>query len=211
MRSFFAKAIFVFILFCSCNNSKKENTAKENEEQFVSQNLDNSFTSAFRFFKEQDSSFSVDRFENSGEQPMDSLPPLPADEKELKPYYPYFIYNSDSSLAIDLYSYNVLFVNKKGKLVTEGAGPDTEVGLIDSRKRTRQRVYFGGSSNAVIDANWISNHEFFLLTGEITGDKKLQPLILKFDLNTKMKQYYQYPDTLSVKASDYKDERLPVN
>jgi hypothetical protein len=126
----------------------------------------------------------------------------------LKSYYPLFIYNADSSYAIDLYSYNVILQKRNGKIIADQAGPDTEVALVDLKNKTRKRIYFGGSSSAVLDAKWINNEELFLLTGEIIDASKFQPQVLLYKLSDSSAREFVYTDTLRVSIKDYTDRRL---
>ncbi|HVW99642.1 MAG TPA: hypothetical protein VHA52_04250 [Candidatus Babeliaceae bacterium] len=157
-------------------------------------------------FSQQDSSFSASRFsEATTDTAVNRALPLTA---SLKSFYPYFIYNPDSSYAIDLYSYNILFVKRKGKTVAEQGEPDTEVALIDFNRKTRKRIYFGGTSSAVLDAKWISKYRVLLLTGEVIGRTKFQPELLKYSVGDSTIQDFVYPDTLQLNISDYEDKRL---
>ena len=56
-----------------------------------------------------------------------------------------FVFNSDSTRAIDLDSYHlVLEKDQEGRLYTPGRSPDMEVGLIDLKESKRQRLLFCG-------------------------------------------------------------------
>lgn len=213
MRKFFAPVTLVLLL-AACNNENTANPPQSNdttevEEPVVDvsrQEIANAFPDAYQFFNQQDSTFNAGRFEETTSDTIHT--PALKLSNTLKSYAPYFIYNADSSYAVDLYSYNILFVKRNGKTVAEAGGPDTEVGLIDLKNKTRKRIYFGGASSAVMDAKWINNTQFLLLTGEIINDTKFQPQLIKYTVSDSVETDFVYDDTLQVKVSDYRDKRL---
>jgi len=200
-------------LLLACNNSSSEkeenNTVEEIEEPYVDpvkQEISTAFPSAYQFFSNQDSSFDASKFEQMSSDTLTS-PDLKLSEKAVS-YSPLFIYNADSSYAIDLYSYNIVPYKRNGKTILSQAGPDTEVAVIDLKNKTSKRIYFGGSSSAVLDAKWISNGELFLLTGEVIGADKFQPQVLQYKTFDNTANNFVYSDTLHLHASDYTDRRL---
>lgn len=205
--------VIVFaVFFIACNNTvplnedKDEAEVEERGPNPLLQKLVVAFPEIYQGFVQQDSSFLATRFELAG---YDSLSSVPLSEtNELKAYYPYFIYNEDSSYAIDLYSYNILLVKRNGKTVAEEAGPDTEVGLVDLKNKTRQRIYFGGSSSVVLAARWSDRREFFVLTGENIGNNKFHPSILSYNTETRTISHFEYPDTLNIKPMEYRQGKL---
>lgn len=206
---------FMFaLLFIACNNSSElserdNDTIEEIEEPYIDpmkQEIVSAFPPDYQFFSQQDSMFNASRFEQIAEDTVNT-PALKVSDK-LQDYYPLFIYNTDSSYAIDLYSYNILLEKRKGKIIVQDSGPDTEVALIDLKNKTGKRIYFGGSSSAVLDAKWINNQEFLLLTGEVLSGTKFQPRVLKYNLADNSIANFVYPDTLNVKIADYRDKRL---
>lgn len=204
-------------IFCAvlvaCNNNASKNQQNEDtvdvEETYVEpvpQEIVSAFPAAYQFFSERDSSFSASKFsEATTDTAVNNALPL---SESLKPFYPYFIYNPDSSYAVDLYSYNILFVKRNGKVVAETSGPDTEVALVDFNKKKRKRIYFGGTSSAVLDAKWISKDQVLLLTGEVIDRATFQPELLKYNVGDSTINDFVYPDTLQLNISDYEDKRL---
>jgi hypothetical protein len=215
-RKLFAVIGFAFLISCN-NNSTVSNDAEAqdsteteiDETALAQQQIAAAFPAVYQFFAKQDSLFAPQKFVETEADTVQATTALP-NTQELKAFYPYFIYNTDSSYAIDLYSYNILLVNKNGTTIGEAGGPDTEVGLVDLKNNTRRRVYFGGSSSAVLDANWINNNSFLLMTGEIVKDDAFSPTILKYTLPDHSVQRFIYDDTLSVRPSEYQDKRLPI-
>jgi hypothetical protein len=204
----------VVLSFCACNNSGSskgddqplDSAYSEELPPPVIQQLPTAFPEAYQFLSAKDSSFNASFFEEAGSDTNRSkMLPLP---KEIKSYYPYLIYNIDSSRAIDLYSYNIFFRTKNGKRIAEPGGPDNEVALIDFKDSTRRRVFFGGSSSAVLDAKWINGQEFLLMTGEVIGDREFQPTILKYNTSDNTLEHFLYRDTLRLNISEYRDRRI---
>lgn len=190
-------------------------TETETPAPALSQQLSAAFPSLFRYFREQDNRFSPEKFEEATTRPIDTTAAQPVEEDQLAPYYPYLVYNGDSTYAIDLYSYNYVITTRNNKPVVEEGGPDTEVAIIDLKAKTRKRVFFGGTSTAVYDAAWINNKTFFLATGEMITSQSadnygVQPDILLYDLAQSQVKHLIYPDTLQVgKGQGYSDNRLP--
>lgn len=209
----YSAIIILMLLFAACNNSGDENKneMEPEEQEELNENTDAEkmrtvFSETYRLFTLQDSTFNASKFEYAGDDSVAT--PALSETKQLKEYYPYFIYNRDSTYAIDLYSYNILLVKRNGKTIAQEGGPDTEVGLVDLKNKTRQRIYFGGSSSMVLDANWTSNTELFLLAGEIIGQNKFQPAIIKFNTENKISSHFIYPDTLNIKPGEYKNKEF---
>ena len=212
VKLFFIAGV-ALITSCINNSTSKENTADTtevvDETAIAQQQLAAAFPEEYQFFKNQDSSFTPQKFVETETDTIHTEPALAVNET-LKKYYPYFIYNPDSTYAIDLYSYNIVLVNKDGKTVGKAGGPDTEVGLVDLKNHTRRRVYFGGSSSAVLNAKWINDNEFLLMTGEIIKDEAFSPTVLKYTLPAHTLVRFVYEDTLSVRPSEYVDARLNI-
>jgi len=211
-------ALILFLMACNNtaeNKSETEDTIQSEEEEATSerpeiQQIQISFLQMFSFYEANDSSFSASNFEAAQLDTMNLLPAHPVNEKDLKPFYPYFIYNSDSTKAIDLYSYNIMLKESGGKTIGEPGGPDTEIAIVDFRNKTRQRIFFSGPSFPVYDGAWLSNDVVVLAGGETIADGTMKPMILKINLSSKARQYFNYPDTLNITASDYKDPRIEI-
>jgi hypothetical protein len=206
------------LIFCSCNNRSADTKASnfdttEKESEIVPSPeaalFQKSFPQLFSFYSSQDSSFSPEVFQRAVEKNLDSSA-YPINQQELKPYYPYFIYSPDSSHAIDIYSYNIIFEKRNGKTIAQASGPDTEAGLIDMKNKTRKRVLFGGSSMVILDGAWLDNHEFLLAGGEIIGNKLFQPHIWQINIPQNTIQNIIYEDSLTVKPTEYQDKRLKI-
>lgn len=201
------------LLLMACNNSadntSSNDTVQSNEQEEMEEatHLQESFPDLYAYLKKQDTSLDIDKFNDGGIAALTDLAAVPVDEK-IKSFSPYFIYNADSSLAIDLYSYNYMQRQKEGKNVLQMAGPDSEVGLINFKNNTRQRVFFSGPSVLILDAKWTSPEEILIAGAEEVGNEKIKPILWKIDLSDSTQHSFSYSDTLSAKVYTYTDEKL---
>lgn len=201
-------AIF-WLLLTSCSNDAgkpEEETTETPEQSTVVNELEGVFPQFFNFLSQQDASFSTSRFDSSVNAPLDSMQAYPIDKKRLQPFSDYLIYNADSSLAIDLYSYNYVPVQRNGKTTLEQGGPDTEVGLIDTKDNSRRRIFFSGPGASVQQAKWVNDHTFFMAGVEEAGQDAVKPVLWKIDLANKTMNVYNYRDTLQANVSNYVPE-----
>src|SRR5829696_9197356 len=107
-------AVLAFIFLVSaCNNSTDLRTANEVQDTLQEAVVDaevnvvhQSFPQLFQYLEKQDSTFSQDSFLLSGENKVEQVPSAAIDSERLEPFRKFLIYNTDSSLALDLYSYN---------------------------------------------------------------------------------------------------------
>ena len=103
--------------------------------------FDSSFPSLSNYFVSQDSSFDPLRWQ-PGDITIKNEEGLALDSNEFRQYRSYFLWNADSSYALDLVSYNFLPVTKKGRTTMEEQGPDFETAIIDVNNRKRTRLLF---------------------------------------------------------------------
>lgn len=201
------------LLLMACNNSAdntvSNDTLQNNEQEEIEEatHLQESFPDLYAYLKKQDTSLDIDKFNDGGIAAVTDLAAVPVDEKT-KSFSPYFICNADSSLAIDLYSYNYMQRQKEGKNVLQMAGPDSEVGLINFKNNTRQRVFFSGPSVLVLDAKWTGPEAILIAGAEEIGNEKIKPILWKIDLSDSTQHSFSYGDTLSAKVYTYTEEKL---
>ncbi|MBD0366307.1 MAG: hypothetical protein ICV53_09425 [Flavisolibacter sp.] len=212
-KAFFFSICFFF--FVACTNSEADKTKEpEVANPSVSENsstaIETALPDVFHYFGRQDTSFSATNFQLAFEDSIEALPPGTLNKEELKPYFPYFIYNRDSSQAIDMYSYNILLSNKNGSIVGEAAGPDSEVALLDFKANTRRRLLFGGPSLAVLDAAWLNDKIILIAGAEIVNDEQLKPIIWKIDPVNHKRETFFYSDTLTASVLQYEDKRIHI-
>ncbi|RAI98671.1 hypothetical protein LX64_04656 [Chitinophaga skermanii] len=100
-------------------------------------------------------------------------------------YAPYFVYNKEKTMAIDMVSYgNVLEKDVNGKPRLLGGDPDSEVAILDVASKVRLRILFVGPSITIKEVNWINDHE--IIIGGIEADEHglLRPVAWKYNMET---------------------------
>jgi hypothetical protein len=212
-----AMLVSVAALLVACNNSATETISEVQDtlqEAVVDAEVDvvqQSFPQLFQYLKNQDPAFSADRFLLSGENKAEPVPPAPIDKAHLKPFQKYFIYNADSSLALDLYSYNYIMTHRNGTDRLEEAGPDSEAAVIDLKNGTRRRVFFGGPSHTLWDAKWIKPNELLLIGAESHEDSNVIPTIWQINLVDTSIQVFAYQGEVKADITGYKKEKLGMS
>ncbi len=118
------------------------------------------------------------------------------DSSYYKEYGRFLKYSPDSSMFVDLDSYNIDFQkNRKGQLVPIEVGPDTEVSLIDVAQKEKTRLVFLGPGNGVEDAGWIDNNSVVLLGYHEKDTSKIKTAVLwRYHVPTKTFYVYESPD-----------------
>lgn len=206
-----AAMIFLF----ACNDSDDVKTAADNsagpdtavEETDGESTIEQSFSSLFTYLKSQDSSFMPDRFTESEGARLSGMKALPIEDNTTA-FAVYFIYNSDSSLAIDLYSNNYILSKTEGRETLQRGGPDTQVDLIDLKHKTERRLLFTGPSVYILDAKWASDSAIMIAGAEEINGGRVKPVLWKINLPDSTMQLYSYPDTLNAKAHLFTEEKF---
>lgn len=106
-------------------------------------------------------------------------------------------YSPDSSMFIDLDSYNVDFQkNRKGEIYPIEHGPDTEVSLVDLENKRRTRLVFLGPGNGVEDGGWIDSNSVVLVGYHEKDTSKLKKAVIwRYHVPTKTFHVYEAADT----------------
>lgn len=120
-------------------------------------------------------------------------------------------FSPDSSMFVDIDSYNIEFQkNKAGKLLPLEKGPDTEVSLVSRETSERTRLVFLGPGNGVEDAGWTDNSNVLLIGyHEKDTSKTRTPVIWRYHVPTKTFHVYESSDTsISRKLINWRRERL---
>jgi len=206
---YYLLTFFLAATLLACNNESAAPEAESEPEAgapAAGSMLAAALPQLFAYMDTTDPAFDAGLFEAAQVNAIDTLPALPLHD-ELLPFTPLFIYNADSSYAADLYSYNTVMVKRGDRTVLQGAGPDTEIGLIDTRAKTRKRIYFGGASSTVLDASWPAPNELMVAVGENLGDTGFIPRILHFQIDSGTVQHYIYNDTLRLRSTDFLQRR----
>jgi hypothetical protein len=213
MRS--TRIIVVAVFFaCACNNAavkdqdangKDSVTIAEKEEAILYQEW---LPELFHYIGSRDSTFRPAAFRSEIRLSTDTLLKQPQDMEQLRPFLPFILINSDSSYALDYVSSGYVIAHKKnaGRLIP--GGPDTELALIDLKKRERTRMLFLGSSGTVLTARWISSTEYVVAIAEEQLDGKLGIEIWKCRLGSAEKEVAVYQGTVVKEINDYAETEL---
>lgn len=197
------------LFLASCSNSAdtdKKTTidSTDFEVEVVMLPFDQSFPELNQYYTTQDSSFDAGKFE-PGEVLIKENTGLALDTSEFRIYKPYYLYNADSSFALDLVSYNYLPVERKGKTLMADQGPDFEAAIIDLKNKERSRLLFFGPSGAtILDAKW-TDASTVIMAGAVdwnNGDS-LRPSVWKYNAVEKTWQQYIYPQMIRADWSKY--------
>lgn len=201
----------LFLAACVDDSEESEETVKLPEDVTEASTETNfvqtSFPGLFSYLAKQDSTFSTDSFQLTGEQKLDTVPPMPIDERQLQPFQKLLIYNADSSKAIDLYSYNYVITSRNGTTKMEEAGPDTEVALVDLKAKTRKRIFFAGPSYNVWDAKWLNANEIALAGAESEDNGAVKPMLWQVNLADASAEVYTYSGGIKADAKQFVQQK----
>lgn len=127
--------------------------------------------------------------------------PLKLEPDFLKDYGTLIRYSPDSSMFIDLDSYNIdISRDKNGKLVGKELGPDTEVSLVDLDAKERKRLVFLGPGGSVDEGGWLDK-ETLVLAGmqDNAADTGKTAVIWKYHIPTNTFFLYELPMSSDIK------------
>ena len=208
--------VLILTLLISCKNSSNENaistidTGQQINRSAVAK-IDKLFPELIQYFKSNDSTYHSELFEPSVPGQLDtSMKWYATEQKDIQPFYSYFIFNPDSSYAIDMYSYNILLYTKNGKTIAEATGPDVEVSLIDWTKKLKKRILFGGPGLSILDAAWLDKNQFYIIGGQVIDNNSFKPLMYKVNNAANTIQTFYYEDTLRLNPEEFKDPRIKI-
>jgi len=209
---FFVPSV-LFFASCNSNTERSDNENTTDTVSTVSEEtvpaLEENFPDLYNYLQSQDSSFSMQGFEGGViRQKADSL-----DDKEdisgLKLYYPYFLFNADSTMALDLVTYNYVASQKDGKTILDEAGPDYEVALIDFKTGKRKQLLFFGTTGTVLAAKWKDPNTILMVGATEWQDAdSLLPVIWKYELPTKSWSEFRYEKMIKGDVTGYKKPLL---
>lgn len=215
MNKLWSLALAALVL-AACNNSTSNAPATEAEPMEQTETgelnsgvtqLQQSFPNLFAYLAQQDSSFAPDHFTPGTPGKIERMPPVPLDSAQLKPFESFLIYNSDSSKAIDLFSYNYIITRRNGQVKLEEAGPDTEVALIDVAANTRKRIFFSGPGAVVFEARWNGDNEIVMAGAEQLADNQLKPMLWQYNLTDSVVQVFSYDEAVVADMKAYKENK----
>jgi hypothetical protein len=199
-------AIAIFAVACGSNEDKKvappESTAEVSDstveelqtEGLSRENIDTFSTMAFSSYaKKQKKDFDWSRFRlehNWIDSSMYTTSWAPSKDYYAR-YGRFLKYSPDSTLFIDLDSYNIdIEKDKKGNLIGTEVGPDVEVSLINPKTGKKTRVLFFGPGNSVEDALWLDKDNVAIMGTEEREKVGKVAAIWKYNIPTN--SFYQY-------------------
>jgi hypothetical protein len=202
---------FLFIL-SSCNNNSADKHENRNDSEPVKRTFNDLFPRLNKFLREQDSTFSPELFEEAATIDIPDSTALGIEEGELLPYYPYLLFNSDSSFALDMVTYNYLPLQRNGITAMEEQGPDYEVALIDLKKNERRRLLFFGTMGSVMDARW-ETPNIVIMVGptEWTDTDSVQMEMWKYIVGDRKLQKFIYPKKIHAAWHKYTQRWMEKN
>ena len=185
------------------NHKAKEQTTAETSN---STGFQHSFPALFNALKQKN--VTADSFAITETGQLEPFPSSPINMQHLQPFKKLLIYNSDSTQAIDLFSYNYILAEKEGKPVAEAAEPDTEIALLNFKKNTRKRIWYSGPATAIVDAKWVGPNEVELLSIQEDEKGERKPIIWKISLTKNTIDTYKYNHPVALTATDYLNKRF---
>lgn len=120
-------------------------------------------------------------------------------------YKPFYKYSADSSIILDLISYNLpLEKNENNELVSYGGDIDSEVSVKDLKNNIWKRILFVGSFYIIEDGFWINKNQL-LIVGQFndTDQEKYKPSIWFVDLKANTIQIFEYQNYIDNMKPDY--------
>lgn len=188
-------ATWIFML-TSCNNSTTQKVSTVGDSGYTIPYYSELFPNLTNYLQVQDSNFSPELFQEASVLDVPDSISLKVDSKDLQPYYPYLLFNSDSSYALDLVTYNYTIEEKNGVKTMEEEGPDYEVGIIDMKKKERKRLLFFGTMGSVMDATWEGPNVIMTGPVEWTETDSIRMEAWRYNVNDGKLKKFSYPDMI---------------
>lgn len=218
MKYLFSLIILAFLLSNCKNNSEDEQAAVATEDS--TERLDTFFSAndiaqlnEFRFSKFSDVDWSKFHMVTSSHDDSLMVTPFQPDSSYYRNFGRMLRYSPDSSMFIDLDSYNIEFQkNSSGKKVVLEQGPDTEVSLVNIPEKERTRLVFFGPGNGVEDAGWFDNQTAVLVGyHEKDTTKSKKAVVWRYHVPTKTFHVYESADTsITGQMLRWRKERLKL-
>lgn len=178
----------------------RDDSVMETMDTLLSAETVQSFsTSGFSdYAKKQARGFDWNKFRMTSSWKEDSMlvSPFTPDKDYYRDYGPFLKYSPDSSMFIDLDSYNIdIKKDDKGRFIGHELGPDSEVSLIDVDDKTRTRLVFMGPGGSIEDGMWLDNNTLVLMGVQENERRERVATLWKFHVPTKTYYLYEIPDT----------------
>jgi hypothetical protein len=182
----------------SANTDNIENAVSEKTTTFLSETAFSNYVRANSTANINWNKFTLKGF---WKEDFGNKNPFSPDKKYFSLYGPFLKYSPDSTMFIDLDSYNIrIFKDKYGHLIGEDGDADSEVSLVDLKSQLRKRLVFLGPGGSIEDAAWIDNDKFILIGYERSdSDTSTLAVMWKFDISSKTGYLYELEDSVMVK------------
>lgn len=187
----------------ACTNSTDTNNVSVDTSAIAAaplspeaQMVQTAFPNMYQILKGQDASFDPALFEETEGGYSAPPPPRFFPPEELEQFKPYLIYNSDSTNAIDLVSYNFIVDKNDSTQVLKAAGPDTEVNIINLKNNMRTRIFYSGPGTIIREGKWLDSTAVLLGGAEKVGGTAIRPFLLHINLKEKTLQRFTYSDSV---------------
>lgn len=195
---------FWMLMLASCNNSSTQVVSTVGDSGYTIPYFTELFPHLNDYLHVQDSNFSAERFQEAATIDIPDSAGLQVDMEKLRPFYPYLIFNEDSSFAIDLVTYNYILDKHGAREFLEEQGPDYEAAVIDMKKKERKRLLFFGTMGTVMDATW-ATPSTLIMAGPVkwTDTDSLQMEVWKYDVKDGKLKKFSYPEMIHAKWSRF--------
>ncbi len=167
------------------------------------ENIDTFSTMAFHnYAKKQSTGFDWSRFRMESNW-IDSSP-LTTSYKPDKNFYDaygrFVKYSPDSTMFIDLDSYNVdIRKDESGRWRGTEQGPDTEISLVNLKTGTKTRVLFLGPGNSIEDALWLDKENIAIMGIEDYDSLGKVAAVWKYNIPTNSYYLYELKDSVAAR------------
>lgn len=132
------------------------------------------------------------RLEEYAKEEFKPFEPFTPPENFYKDYAEVLRWSPDSGYVLDVGSYgSVLVKDKNGNVHVEAGEPDTEISLVDVKKRQKRNLFFVGPSSVIIDGTWVDTSNALIL-GSFDEQGNQQPDTLFWLINVKENFYRMY-------------------
>ena len=213
----------IVLVFSNCKDNTEDQPATAAEVEDSTEKLDTIFSgrdinflsqlkaSKYASAKNEPIDWSKFRMVTSSQEDSLITSPFQPDSSYFTRYGRLLKYSPDSSMFIDLDSYNIDFQkNQSGKFYPIEHGPDTEVSLVDIDDKQRTRLVFLGPGNGVEDGGWIDSNSVVLVGYHEKDTSKIKKAVIwRYHLPTKTFHVYESPDTSVVsKLLNWRKEKI---
>jgi hypothetical protein len=211
MKYLIHSCIVAVLIFVSCKDkapqeppanteNREDSGAMENIDTLLSAETIQSFsTSGFSgYAKEKSPGFDWSKFRMTATWQEDSalVTPFHPDKAFYASYGPFLKYSPDSSMFIDLDSYNIeIRKDSKGRYIGSELGPDCEVSLVDIEGGKKTRLVFLGPGGSIEDGIWLDNQTLVLMGVQDNGEGGKTASLWRYHVPTHTFYLYEIPDT----------------